>query len=239
VDGRKEQAMVSQQQQTWPGDIDPGEFRRVRRELADAIADYHADLSGRGLPTDFTPEEARALFAAEPSGEGESAEALVADWRERVAPMLTAVASLRQLFSKNLDLADRLHDLVREHPDFEVLHAPTPYLYCFRYVPNGLAERQEETGVQALLDSLNREIAEAIRRSAPAPVTTARARGRVALRVSVCSHRTTEKDIDVTFEAIARRGRWLTLSHSAHYEKLTEMEALRCSSESCSSPTEA
>ncbi|MCA1817905.1 MAG: hypothetical protein LC746_16215 [Acidobacteria bacterium] len=230
--------MVAQQQQKWPGDIDPGEFRRVSRELADAIADYHADLSGRGLPTDFTPEEARALFAVASSGEGESAAALVADWCGRVVPRLTAVAGLRELFAKNLVLAVRLHDLVGEHPDFEVLHEPTFYLYCFRYVPNGLAERQEEPGVQALLDRLNRDIAGAVRRGGPSPLTTARARGRAALRLSFCSHRTTEKDIDVTFEAIARWGQRLTRSRSARYEKPTEMEALRCSSEPCSSPTE-
>lgn len=62
---------------------------------------------------------------------------------------------LRDLFSKNIGLARHLHNLVREHPDFEVLHEPTLYLYCFRYVPNGLAERQEEPGVQTRIDRLN------------------------------------------------------------------------------------
>ena len=36
---------------------------------------------------------------------------------------------------------------------------------------------------------------------------TTRIRGRVALRMSICSQRTVEKDIDVTFEAIAAAGR--------------------------------
>lgn len=146
---------------------------------------------------------------------------------------------LRDLFSKNLGLARRLHGLVRDHPDFEVLHEPTLYLYCFRYVPNGLAGRREESGVQTLLDRLNQEIVEAIQRSGLALLMTTRIRGRVAIRMSICSHRTLEEDIDATFEAVARWGRLLTKSLSVCYEKPAEkMEALPCSSESCSSPTE-
>ncbi|HKG22020.1 MAG TPA: hypothetical protein VKC34_08985 [Blastocatellia bacterium] len=144
----------------------------------------------------------------------------------------------RELFSKNLGLARHLHNLVREHPDFEVLHEPTLYLYCFRYVPNGLAERQEERGIQTRLDRLNQEIVEAIQRSGLALVMTTRIRGRVAIRISICSHRTLEADIDATFEAIARWGRLLSRSSYVHNEKSAAMEAMPCSSESYSLPTE-
>ena len=233
-------AMISRQQQTQtrPGDIDPGEFRRICQEVFDSIAVYHADLTGRGRIPDVTPEEVRALFAEEFSGEGDGDGARLADWRERVVPKLTTLVGLRELFSKNLGLARRLHDLVREHPDFEVLHEPTLYLYCFRYVPNGLAGRQEEPGVQALLDRLNQEIAEAVQRNGLALLMTTRIGRRVAIRMSICSHRTSEVDVDATFEAIARWGRLLTKTHSVCYEQPAEMEALPCSSESCSSPTE-
>jgi aromatic-L-amino-acid/L-tryptophan decarboxylase len=139
---------------------------------------------------------------------------------------LKASAGLRGLFSKNLGLARRLHDLISEHPDFEVLHEPTPYLYCFRYVPNPLSERQEEPGVRALLDGLNREVAGAVRRGGPALLMTTRVRGRVALRMPVCSHRASEEDVDATFEAAARWGRLLAVSHPVYSEKPTEMEAL-------------
>ncbi|HEX5733831.1 MAG TPA: pyridoxal-dependent decarboxylase [Blastocatellia bacterium] len=145
---------------------------------------------------------------------------------------------LRELFSKNLSLTRRLHILVREHPDFEVLHEPTLYLYCFRYVPNGLAERQEEPEVQTLLDRLNQEIVEAVQRSGLALVMTTRILGRVAIRMSICSHRTLEEDVDATFEAIARWGRLLSLCSNVHNEKPAEMEVLSCSSESYSLPTE-
>ena len=135
-------------------------------------------------------------------------------------------------------LTRRLHHLVGEHPDFEVLHEPTLYIYCFRYVPNGLAERQEAPEVQALLDRLNQEIVEAVQRSGLALVMTTRIRGRVAIRMSICSHRTLDEDVDATFEAIARWGRLLYLCSNVHNKKPVEMEVPSCSSESYSLPTE-
>lgn len=116
---------------------------------------------------------------------------------------------LRALFSKNILLARHLHDLVREHPDFEVLHQPSLYLYCFRYVPNGLAEQSDEPETADFLDRLNQQIADAIQASGLALVMTTRIHGRVALRLSICSQRTLEEDIDMTFAAIADAGRRL------------------------------
>ena len=115
-----------------------------------------------------------------------------------------------------LSLARRLHDLVREHPDFEVLHEPTLYVYSFRFVPNALAERQDEDGVQSHLDRLNQGIVAAIQRSGLALIMTTRIRGRVAIRMSICSQRTLEEDIDATFESIARWGRLLYHNTNVH-----------------------
>ena len=64
-------------------------------------------------------------------------------------------------------LAERLHRLVADHPDFEVLDEPGPSSYRCRFVPNALAERRGEPAVEALIDRLNRRIAE--RSSAAAP----------------------------------------------------------------------
>jgi aromatic-L-amino-acid decarboxylase len=146
---------------------------------------------------------------------------------------------LRGIFSKNFSLARRLHSLVREHPDFEVLQEPILYLYCFRFVPNGLAEHSEAPEVQKQLDRLNQEIVEAIQRSGLALVMTTRIRGRVAIRLSICSHRTLEEDIDATFEAIARWGRLLFQSSYGDNQTSANMEEMQCSNEFCSLPTEA
>jgi hypothetical protein len=127
----------------------------------------------------------------------------------------------------------QLHNLVRDHPDFEVLCEPTS-VYCFRYVPNGLAERQDETGVLTLLDRLNREIVEAVQRSR-VTLAAIRVYGRVAIQVSQGS---LADDVDATFEAIARWGRLLNKKLSVCYETTPDMEEKLCSSESHSSLTE-
>lgn len=122
-------------------------------------------------------------------------------------------------------LASRLHDLVREHPDFEVLHEPNPHLYCFRYVPNGLADRHEESGVRTLLDRLNLEIVKAVRRGGLALVVATRVRGRAAISAPIRSHTTSEEDVEAAFEAVARWGRLLTKAYLVCHEKPAETEA--------------
>lgn len=226
--------MVSQKQLITFGDIELYEFWKLCKESLDAIADYHADISSRGVLLDVTPADIRALLAKEISQERESGEVLLTNWRDRVVPRLTAFAGLRQLVSQNISLLDRLHHLVREHPDFEVLHEPVLYLYCFRYVPNGLAARREEPEVQTLLDRLNQAIAAAVQRQGSRLVKTTYINGHIAIRMSICSHTIVEEDVDTTFEAIARWGRLLTRAHFVSYDQ-SEMETLQCSSELCSS----
>ena len=147
---------------------------------------------------------------------------------------LLGANGLREILAKNLDLTRLLHSLVSEHPDFEVLHQPTLYLYCFRYVPNDLLERRNKPGVEAHLDRLNQQIVDEIQRSGLALVMTTRIRGRVAIRLSICSHRTYEQDIDATFEAIARWGRLLSRSGDGPNKNSAEMEAMSCLNDSCS-----
>lgn len=220
--------MVSKKQMMTFGNLELDEFWKICQEILDAVADYHADLSSRGVLLDVTPADVRALLAEEISQERKSAEVLLANWRDRVVPRLTAQVGLRELVSKNISLLDRLHILVREHPDFEVLHEPILYLYCFRYLPNGLAARREDPSVQSLLDRLNEGIAAAVQRQGSNLVTTTYINGRIAIRMSICSHRTVEEQVDTTFEAIARWGRLLTKAHFVRYEQSEEMEILQC-----------
>jgi glutamate/tyrosine decarboxylase-like PLP-dependent enzyme len=116
---------------------------------------------------------------------------------------------LRASFAKSLELTRHLHELVRNHPDFEVLHEPNLYVYCFRYAPRSLASRADDTHMQERLDQLNQEIAEAVQKSGVAIVMTSRIRGRVVLRMSICSQRTEREDIQETFDALAQAGREL------------------------------
>jgi aromatic-L-amino-acid decarboxylase len=115
-------------------------------------------------------------------------------------------SGLRALLAKNIGLARRLHGLVHDHPDFQVLHQPRLALYSFRCVPCPLAERQEDPEVARHLDLLNEEIAREVQASGVAFLMTTRIRGRVALRMSIASQRTLAEDVDATWEAIATAG---------------------------------
>ena len=220
--------MVTLKQINTFGDIELDEFWEVCHEILDAVADYHADLSTRGVLLDFTPADIRALFAEEISQEHKPAEALLANWRDRVVPKLTAVAGLRALVSKNVSLLDGLHNLVREHPDFEVLHEPILYRYSFRYLPNGLAAQREERSFQTLLDRLNQGIVAAAQRQGSNLVKITHINGHIAIRMSIYSHKTVAEDIETTFEAIARWGRLLTKAHFVRSEQSEEMETVQC-----------
>jgi glutamate/tyrosine decarboxylase-like PLP-dependent enzyme len=109
-------------------------------------------------------------------------------------------------YSSNLALTEHLHGLVSDHPDFEVLTEPGLDLYCFRYVPNGIAERQEEVEVQELLDCLNQEVVKAVQSSGLSTVMAIHVHGRVAIRMSSFSHNNLPNDVDLIFETIARWG---------------------------------
>jgi glutamate/tyrosine decarboxylase-like PLP-dependent enzyme len=145
---------------------------------------------------------------------------------------------MREPSSQTQNLTRRLHELVSDHPDFEVLGEPSIDFYCFRYLPNGLAERTEEPDVQRLLDRLNQEIVASVQRGGLAQVMTIRFRGRAAIRISICSSKTLAEDIDTMFEAVARWGWLLNRNLSVRYETTSDREAQPCLSESHSSPTE-
>lgn len=133
-------------------------------------------------------------------------------------------------------LVIQLDNLVSEHPDFEALPESTLDGYCFRFVPNNLAERQYEPEVQTLLDLLNEEMVEAVQHNSFAAVQKIRVLGRAAIQVSFSSDRIPANEADKTFEAIARWGRMINKKLSVRYE--TDMEAKLCSNGSHSSPTE-
>jgi glutamate/tyrosine decarboxylase-like PLP-dependent enzyme len=134
----------------------------------------------------------------------------------------------------NLDITRHLHELVRDHPDFEVLCEPTRDPYYFRYVPNTLVERKQEPEIQDQLDLLNEEIVESVQRNGFNLVITTRVSGRIAIQIANASNGT----VDATFEAIARWARWLNNQRSVSNQTTPDMEAELCLSELDSSLTE-
>lgn len=118
----------------------------------------------------------------------------------------------------------QLHELVREHPDFEVLCSPSPYFYRFRYVPSGMAERQDEPELRTLLDRLNQEIVETLQRRGLTLVNTI-VGDRIAIQMSICSRRFLANEVDAMFEIIAGCGRLLNKTLSVSPETTVAMGA--------------
>jgi aromatic-L-amino-acid/L-tryptophan decarboxylase len=111
---------------------------------------------------------------------------------------------IRTFFRQTMACAKHLHALVSASEDFEVVQpSPLLYIYAFRWAPKALR------GNDALLDTLNQEICNELQRRLIAFAMTTRIRGRVTQRLSICSHRTTVADIDVTFEAMRGIGQEL------------------------------
>jgi glutamate/tyrosine decarboxylase-like PLP-dependent enzyme len=111
---------------------------------------------------------------------------------------------MRTFFRQTMKCATRLHELVSESDDFEVVQpAPVLYIYAFRWAPRALR------GNDALLDELNQRISDELQHRLLAFAMTTRIRGRVTQRLSICSHRTTIADIEATFADMQRIGQEL------------------------------
>jgi glutamate/tyrosine decarboxylase-like PLP-dependent enzyme len=122
------------------------------------------------------------------------------------------LSGYRKLLSQNVRCAERLHQLVSQDPDFEVLQQPVINIYSFRFRPRRL---HSGTKADQLTNMLNQEIADAIQRSGVAFIMTTKVRGQVVLRLSICSHRTTLDDIEHVFSTLQRLGRDLSEKHVA------------------------
>lgn len=107
----------------------------------------------------------------------------------------------RKLLSQSLRSAEHLDRLVESSDEFERLHEPNLFIYSFRYAPMPLRSASN-TNADAYLDRINQRLADEIQASGTAFVMTSRLQGRVVLRFSICSHRTTPGDIEMVFEKL-------------------------------------
>ena len=121
------------------------------------------------------------------------------------------VEGYRTLLRQNVRCAEFIDKLVRESTDFEALHEPVLFIYSFRYAPEILRNQAKESHevseeVNAYLDRLNQRIADEIQLSGDAFIMTSKVRGRIVLRLSISSHRTTLTDIDLVFAKLRDLG---------------------------------
>lgn len=118
------------------------------------------------------------------------------------------IEGYRTLLGQNVRCVEHLDYLVRNSDDFTAFHKPNLQMYSFRYTPPSVTEKYQDNQqlLDEKLDILNQQLTDKIQLSGLAFFMTTRIRGKVSLRLSVCSHRTTEKDIDLVFNKLREIG---------------------------------
>ena len=112
----------------------------------------------------------------------------------------------QKLLRQNIQCAQYMHRLVTGSSNFLSLHTPELFIYSFLFFPAKLRD-QPGKNTDDYLDRLNQMIADEIMASGFAFIMTSRVKGRVVLRLSICSHRTTLKDMQLVFERLEEIGR--------------------------------
>ena len=118
----------------------------------------------------------------------------------------------RTLLRQSVSSAEHLDALVRTHEDFTAVQEPNLFIYSFHYVPQDLQvvlADPPDVPLERLyqyLDHLNQRIVDEVVQSGLAFLTTTTIRGRCALRMSICNHRTTTTHIETVFDGLAETG---------------------------------
>lgn len=109
------------------------------------------------------------------------------------------VHKMGQLIDRNIAQAQRLVQLVDDHPQLERLGPAPLNVVCFRFRP-------AQTSDEAELKAINREILLRIQESGEAVPSSTVREGRFALRVAITNHRTQDEDIDRLVAAVLAQG---------------------------------
>ena len=106
------------------------------------------------------------------------------------------VDGMRERIRRHNDMASRIADAARRHPNLELLLEPTLSICCFRYVADGVAD----------LDRLNRQLhRRLIRENRNLPSTT-RVNGKLAIRPCFVGARATFEQADSLVDDVLRIG---------------------------------
>ena len=123
--------------------------------------------------------------------------------RARALPIWATLAAYgragyRALVERHCDLAAHLADKVDEAPDFERLADVPLNVVCFRYRPPGLSEAE--------LNSVNRQLGEALLDDGRVFAGTTVYDGKVALRPAISNWCTTAADLDLLLDVVRDLG---------------------------------
>jgi aromatic-L-amino-acid/L-tryptophan decarboxylase len=109
----------------------------------------------------------------------------------------------QKLLRQNILCAKHLHQLVLSSDVFIPMHEPQLFIYAFRFFPLELRNKDEED-IKGYLDILNQKIADTITASGFAFIMSSKINGKIVIRLSICSHRTTLQDIEKVFEKLTQ-----------------------------------
>ena len=101
---------------------------------------------------------------------------------------------------RDLALADRLAEKVRQTGDLQLMAEPSLSIVCFRFAPRSV-RNDEDT-----LNQLNKRLLEAVQLGGNAFLSSTTINGAFCLRACVINHRSTEQDIDFLVAHVGHTG---------------------------------
>jgi glutamate/tyrosine decarboxylase-like PLP-dependent enzyme len=106
------------------------------------------------------------------------------------------VGAFRAAIDRCLDLTAEAQRQIEASPELELMTEASLGIVTFRRHPDGLDN-------EALLDRMNASLAEQIQHQGDVFVSTARVRGRLALRLCILNHSTSQAEVDRALELVA------------------------------------
>lgn len=157
--------------------------RRTFAEKAEYLTVATRGIAAAEFLHDYTPETTRGFRAL------------------KVWTMLKhhGTAAFGAIVARNIDQARHLADRIEATPSLDLMAPVATSIVCFRHDPGGMDE--------AALRAHNTEIMLRIQESGVAVLTDTTIRGRHALRVAICNHRTRIEDLDLLVDEVLRLGR--------------------------------
>jgi glutamate/tyrosine decarboxylase-like PLP-dependent enzyme len=101
---------------------------------------------------------------------------------------------------RDLVLAERLADRVRQSGDLQLVVEPSLSIVCFRFAPPALRNDEEQ------LNRLNKQLLETVQLSGNAFLSSTTVNGAFCLRACVINHHSTEKDIEFLVAHVQQTG---------------------------------
>jgi aromatic-L-amino-acid decarboxylase len=105
------------------------------------------------------------------------------------------VAGLQKKLKYHISLAEKLSDIIRHDPDFEIMAPVNFNLVCFRYKPAGTDDTE-------LLDKLNETLLRKINQSGKAYLTHTRLEGQFTLRMVIAQTSVEKRHVEAAWDLI-------------------------------------